>query len=121
MNIPVKYNDPQPFHVHFDEPGLEEDMIQITHSTRATMTVPAEDFPKHFIISHENFAIVLPDESEITLDEDTRHGQPGFRGCRYVNGLWDSRYLFFHNITDVLEAACPSKQEEKLKEAHLAF
>lgn len=119
MKVRVKYNDPQAYRIHFNEPDIHKGHIRITHSTRQAITIPVEEFTQYFIISHENFAIVLPDDSEITLDENTHHGKPGFRGCRYINGLWDSRYLFFPKITDVLELAGAPNQEERLNEAHL--
>lgn len=104
MKTQIKYDHPIPYLARFDEPEIKPGHIKLTHPEKGTEVFPTEDFTRRFQIEDENFSIVMPDESELILDPDTRHGQKGLRGCRYMGGTWDEKYLFFPSVNEALLA-----------------
>ena len=111
--------------VHIARIGPE--IYRLTHHSLPTQVVRGEAALANVIgyLDEGEIEITLKsvDGATLRLSHDTRHGEAGWRASRYVSGRWDEWYLFFVNLSDVIEATGgdPHRRNEAIRIARSAF
>jgi hypothetical protein len=111
--------------IHISRIGPET--YRLTHHSLPTQVVRGEAALANVIgyLDEGEIEITLKsvDGATLRLSHDTRHGEAGWRASRYVSGRWDEWYLFFVNLSDVIEATGgdPDRRNEAIRIARSAF